>query len=121
MKKSITRTAAALSLAVAATLWALRWRRWWRMVSGDTSMSEHDTPEVERARVIVEVVAGLLPGKDPDPGYTRRYAITSAEWQESSRQADLLAEVNGKALGYAGLLMLQPDRLNWVRVDWIWL
>ena len=81
---------------------------------------------MDTARVIVEVVAGLIPGKDPDPQFTRRYSITSKEWHDAaevlpSGQADLLAEVNGKAQGYAGLLMMQPDRLNWVRVDWIWL
>ena len=76
----------------------------------------------ESARVIVEVVAGLLPGKDPEPEFTRRYAITSQEWQDAGdKRSELLATVNGKAQGYASLLMLQPDRLNWVRLDWIWL
>lgn len=79
----------------------------------------------ESARVIVEVVAGLLPGKDPDPDFTRRFAITSKEWEIAggmpNGQSELLATVNGKAQGYAALLMLQPDRLNWVRTDWIWL
>jgi hypothetical protein len=78
--------------------------------------------EMKSARVIVEVVAGLLPGKDPDPEFTRRYAITSEQWQQAGeKQLELLAEVTGKAQGYAALLMLQPDRLNWVRTDWIWL
>lgn len=80
----------------------------------------------ESARVIVEVVAGLIPGKDPEAEFTRRWAITSKEWQAAAeeggiRQSELLATVNGKAQGYAALLMLQPDRLNWVRTDWIWL
>lgn len=79
----------------------------------------------ESARVIIEVVAGLLPGKDPEIEFTRRYAITSKEWQDAADkpngQSELLATVNGKAQGYASLLMLQPDRLNWVRLDWIWL
>ncbi len=75
----------------------------------------------ESARVIVEVVAGLIPGKDPDPEFTRRFHITGAEWEEAGEnQGNLLAEVNGRAQGYAGYLMLQPDRLNWVRTDWIW-
>lgn len=75
----------------------------------------------EPARVIIEVLAGLIPGT-PDPEFTKRYAITSQEWQDAGeRQHQLLAEVNGKAQGYAALLMLQPERLNWVRVDWIWL
>lgn len=79
---------------------------------------------MESARVIVEVVAGLIPGKDPEPEFTRRWAITSQEWQEAQandKSGELLATVNGKAQGYAALLMLQPDRLNWVRTDWVWL
>ena len=78
------------------------------------------------ARLIIEVVAGLLPGKDPDPEFTKRFAITSKAWraaQDAGGDAAgrLLAETNGKAQGYAALLMLQPDRLNWVRTDWVWL
>ena len=78
--------------------------------------------DTQSARLIVEVVAGVIP-QQPDPVLTRRYAITSAEWHDADgeRQAELLAEVNGKAQGYAALLMLQPDRLNWVRTDWLWL
>lgn len=79
---------------------------------------------MENARLIVEVVAGLLPGKDPDPQFTRRFAITGREWREaheSGTVGELLAKTNGQAQGYAALLMLQPDRLNWVRTEWIWL
>lgn len=77
---------------------------------------------VESARVIVEVVAGLIPGGTPDQAFTRRWALTSAEWEAAGeKQSEALAELNGKAQGYAALLMLQPDRLNWVRTDWIWL
>lgn len=77
----------------------------------------------ESARVIVEVVAGLIP-QQPEPEFTRRWAITSEEWataERDAKSAERLAELNGKAQGYAALLMLQPDRLNWVRTDWIWL
>lgn len=77
--------------------------------------------EFKSARVIIEVMAGLLPGKDPDPQYTRRYHITSEEWAAAGEgQSALLAERNGTAMGYASLLMLLPNQLNWVRVDWIW-
>ena len=78
---------------------------------------------MEQARIIVEVVAGLLPG-EPIDKFTRRYAITSEEWAKilkEDRVAEAMAELNGKAQGYAALLMLQPDRLNWVRTDWIYL
>lgn len=72
----------------------------------------------QTAKFILEVTAGLIPGR-VDDAFTRRYAITSEEWADNPEPAHLLAEVNGKAQGYAGLLMLQPDRLNWVRLDWI--
>lgn len=85
----------------------------------------------ESARLIIEVTAGLIPGGDPDPQYTRRFHITSAQWYEAGEKdkaagggltmAGLLAVVNGQAQGYAGMLMLQPEMLNWVRTDWVWL
>lgn len=76
---------------------------------------------MESARVIIEVQAGVVPGT-PEAEYTKRWAITSGEWEKAGDQAsNLLAERNGQAQGYAGLLMLQPDRLNWVRVDWLWM
>jgi hypothetical protein len=86
----------------------------------------------QTARVLLEVTAGLIPQR-PEPALTKQWAITSQEWQEAGEQTEsattleaspqsiLLAERNGRALAYANLLMLQPDRVNWVRTDWIWL
>lgn len=75
---------------------------------------------MESAKVIVEVVAGIIP-EQPEPEFTRRWAITGDEWEAlGAEQANGLAQLNGKAQGYSMLLMLQPDRLNWVRTDWIW-
>lgn len=76
----------------------------------------------EAARLIIEVVAGVLPGH-PDPEHTRRYALTSKQWENASvvEQGVLLAELNGRAQGYAGLLMIQPDRFNFVDTKWLWL
>jgi hypothetical protein len=85
---------------------------------------------MENARALLEVTAGLIPGK-PEPELTRQWAITSAQWQEAlgktnsdletAATLELLATCQGLAQGYAQLLMLQPDRVNWVRTDWIWL
>ena len=75
----------------------------------------------DTARVIVEVVAGLLPGKNPNPELTHRWAITSTQWYGCEDRTALLAECNDKALEYAKSLMMRPDLLNWVRLDWIWL
>ncbi len=84
---------------------------------------------MDEARVIIEVVAGLIPGGEPEREYSRKFVITAQQWHDAGiqdeggglGQAELLALTNGKAQGYAALLMMQPDRLNWVRTDWIWL
>lgn len=71
------------------------------------------------ARVLIEVVAGLTPER-PDPGMTKRLAITNDEWEAAGDQWELLQARNAEAMKYAGALM-NPNRVNWVRVDWIWL
>lgn len=71
----------------------------------------------ECARLIIEVTAGVVPGT-VEQEHTRQYALTSSQWAQAGKdgtQSDVLAELNGRAQGYAGLLMLQPDRLNWVQ------
>lgn len=84
----------------------------------------------EPARLIVEVVAGLIPGR-PEDEFTKRWAITSTEWQEAlkadrvAQEGDesgwrLLNERAALADEYARTLR-NPNRLNWVRVDWVWL
>lgn len=76
---------------------------------------------VDAARVIIEVTAGVIPGQ-PDPAYTRRFVLTSTQWEaDPDKQMELLADLNGRAQGYSGLLMLQPDRLNEVGMTWLWL
>jgi hypothetical protein len=80
---------------------------------------------VATAKVGVDVVAGVLPGT-PEPEYTRQWFITGDEWELAGRdedrqnQARLLADMNGKAMAWAHYLMLQPDRLNWVKTEWVW-
>lgn len=77
----------------------------------------------ETARLVVEVVAGVIPGQPMDE-HTRRYVLTSSQWQQAKtdgKTGDVLAELTGRAQGYAMLLSLQPDRVNWVRTEWLWL
>lgn len=76
---------------------------------------------MEQARCAVDVVAGVLPGT-PEEEFTRRFFITSKEWNEGDGidQIHLLTDLAGKANGYATYLMLQPDRLNWVQTTWVW-
>jgi hypothetical protein len=76
----------------------------------------------DATRVMIEVVAGIIPGR-PIPERTRLYFIGSAEWDAASpdEQQRLLMQRNADALSRAAGLMAQPDRLNWVRVEWVWL
>lgn len=88
-------------------------------------MSENDdSSNFVPARVLIEVRAGIIPGQAIHE-LTKVFAITSDEWEKAGHvergQSNLLAEVNGKAQGYAGLLMLQPDAFNWVKTEWLWL
>lgn len=78
----------------------------------------------QTTRILIEVTAGLIPGQ-PEADYTRRYVITDAEWAEAQAAGvdavgGLLAEHNGRAQGYAALLMMQPDRVNFVRTEWLY-
>ena len=79
---------------------------------------------METARILIEVTAGVIPQR-PEPELTKQFAITSKDWNEATGteggQGFLLATRNGQAQGYAAYLMMQPDRVNWVRTDWIWL
>lgn len=76
---------------------------------------------MDSAKVIISVTAGVVP-EIAETEYTRNWAITSEEWEKAGDDvAVLLSQRNGQASGYAQMLMLQPDRLNWVRLDWLWL
>lgn len=73
------------------------------------------------AKAGVDVVAGVLPGT-PMPEYTRQWFLTSEEWHadDGANQATLLADLAGVAAAWATYLMLQPDRVNWVKTEWVW-
>lgn len=71
----------------------------------------------EAARCAWEVTAGLIPGT-PMPEYTRRWWMTSAEWN-SPASAALFHAHTVAAAEYARTLA-NPQGLNWVRVEWVW-
>ena len=86
--------------------------------------------DTETARLAIEVTAGVVPGR-AEPEFTRRWAITSTEW-EQAQDADLKADeehrfhtyllLSGRAAmadEYARMLR-NPSRWNWVRTDWVW-
>lgn len=72
----------------------------------------------ESAKILIEVTAGVVPGEPMDE-YRKVFALTSSEWDRAEDKGALLAVRNGQAQGYASFLMLQPDYINWVRLDWV--
>lgn len=80
----------------------------------------------QRARILLEVVAGLLPGT-PIPELTRQFAISSDAWyaqgtfkgKKAEAQMEIF-KVYGTANEYMRSLW-NPEKANWVRCDWIYL
>lgn len=79
----------------------------------------------EAARAIWEVTAGLIPG-EADLKHTRRFWITSGEWEavnSGNEQTVLLLGRFGQATAYASMLQLlcaSGLEVNWVRIDFVW-
>lgn len=76
-----------------------------------------------RARLIIEVVAGIVPGTPRDE-YTRRWAWTDAQHDrleagDAGANREWL-QMCGESREYAASLE-NPSRVNWVRRDWLWL
>jgi hypothetical protein len=73
--------------------------------------------ELENACCVWEVQAGRAPDK-PEPGLTRSWSLTQAEWQSPHGMALFAARMTA-ALDYAARLHV-PRRVGWVRVDCRW-
>ncbi len=69
-----------------------------------------------------EVQAGILPGT-PMPELTKCFAYTSedyeADLEKGPEEMTTFTALMVKAHAYSQELT-NPQRLNWVRVDWIW-
>lgn len=80
---------------------------------------------METARLGIQVDAGVVPGQ-PMSEFSRQWFITSGDWNEAGNdltgmeKARLLTDTNGKAQAWAMYLMMQPDRVNWVKTEWVW-
>jgi hypothetical protein len=90
---------------------------------------------MKSVKLVIEVTAGLRPGL-PEPQFTRRWTITSDEWEQAQAEDDALLETGdnehavhaalllafraAEADEYARLLR-NPQRFNWVRTEWEWL
>lgn len=76
-------------------------------------------------RIAIEVQAGVIPGQSM-PEHTKKFFISSDAWyaqgQYEGKQQEAKLEilkVYGFAQEYARNLM-NPQMLNWVRMDWIY-
>jgi hypothetical protein len=79
-----------------------------------------------QARIIIEVVAGVIPGT-PMPEYTKQFAVPSAiwyrqgDWQGKDAEAEKeIAAIHSQAAAYMQRLWA-PQQFNWVRCDWLYL
>jgi len=78
---------------------------------------------MEGAQLIIEVTAGVIPGT-PMPEFTKRWGWTSNNQQkleEGDQEAKTLyIRIHGESREYQASLE-NPNLVNWVRRDWIWL
>lgn len=81
---------------------------------------------MERARIIIEVVGGVIPNQ-PMPELTRRFYISSDAWYKQGDYENKHDEAELEVMKAYGLsqeymrTLWNPSRINWVRCDWIYL
>jgi hypothetical protein len=81
---------------------------------------------MKSARILIEVVAGIIPGT-PIPEHTKKFAITSDVWYAEGEYENRKEEAKMEVLKVYGLAqeymrnLMNPQALNWVRLDWIYL
>ena len=71
---------------------------------------------MEAARCLISVEAGVLPGT---PEHFKQWGMTQAQWEAQGGQA--LQDLVTEAQTYAAGLMMAPHRVNYVKVEWVWL
>lgn len=67
-------------------------------------------------KLSIEVMAGMVPGTPMDE-HTRRWHFTRSGYEKNDGQD--YSDAVGAASYYA-LTLQNPQRLNWVRMDWVW-
>ena len=82
-------------------------------------MGVSNMSNAERARIAIQVVAGIIPGQ-PLPELTKQFIITSELWySDAPGDAERCKEIQEEAIEYQKSLM-NPSYSNWVRLEWIW-
>ena len=89
---------------------------------------------MKAVKLVIEVTAGIRPGL-PEPQFTRRWTLTSDEWERAQAEDDELLEKGDAHAMHAALLLgaraaeadeyarllRNPQRFNWVRTEWEWM
>lgn len=77
---------------------------------------------MERLRASLEVRAGLIPSR-PEPELTKQFHYLEREFEEDLKlpqsESTRFVAVRDEAWEYAKKL-IEPSRLNWVELVWIW-
>ena len=76
----------------------------------------------DAARAIWEVTAGIISGQI-DHEHTKRFYVTSTEWEDPKVGMALLLDRWHQAVAYATYLQMlcaNGMEVNWVRVDFVW-
>ena len=68
---------------------------------------------MEAVKCTVFVTAGVILGK-PVPEYTRGWNFTQKDYKPPT-----YVDQTGAAMNYA-MSLQNPEKVNWVRLEWIW-
>lgn len=66
-------------------------------------------------KCVIEVTAGLIPG-EPMIEHTRTWHMSRQEYDNEETYLALAGAANLYAL-----TLQNPSRVNWVRLDWVWM
>lgn len=75
--------------------------------------------DTERARVAIEVVAGIIPGT-PIAEYSKRWVITSSQWYSDEPDDKDKIQAIYKEMHEYQASMMNPGYVNWVKTEWIY-
>lgn len=76
-----------------------------------------DHERSSRVRIMLEVVAGVIPNK-PEKEFTKQFAITEEQWEDE--EGIKVMQIYGFVQEYMRTLW-NPNRVNWVQCNWIYL
>jgi hypothetical protein len=74
-------------------------------------------PDIEPLKLMIEVSAGVTLGSR-DPLYSKVFSLKASEYEKHGKAA--IKKVEKAARDYVDDIR-DPERVNWVSEDWVWL